>query len=188
MRIPSMVLKKYNPPHALSVNFKTFVYSRLVRQAGIEENEKKRSGLHKAIGETLAVTPIDASRVSPLSVLDSRFGSWKKVCGGGCKPEDGFEGCERVVRDLYPANGTLGVFPENPLVFIIQRGYRQVEGSGRKRNGERESRGWREGVTEKKSWGREGQHWQATRIYPQTSHIGRRLPLSTISRMETAGN
>lgn len=119
MRIPSMVLKKYNPPHALSVNFKTFVYSRLVRQAGIEENEKKRSSLHKAIGETLAVTPIDASRVSPLSVLDSRFGSWKKVCGGGCKPEDGFEGCERVVRGLYPANGTLGVFPENPLVFII---------------------------------------------------------------------
>lgn len=60
-----------------------------------------------------------------------------------------------------------------------------MEGSGRKRDGEGESRGWREGVTEKK---REGQHWQATRIYPQTSHIGRRLPLSTISRMETAGN
>lgn len=59
-----------------------------------------------------------------------------------------------------------------------------MEGSGRKRDGEGESRGWREGVTEK----REGQHWQATRIYPQTSHIGRRLPLSTISRMETAGN
>lgn len=68
------------------------------------------------------------------------------------------------------------------------------EDTGRwKEAGERETekekeRGWREGVTEKKSWGREGQHWQATRIYPQTSHIGRRLPLSTISRMETAGN
>lgn len=119
--IPSMVLKKYNPPHGLSVNFKTFVYSRLVRQAGIEENEKKRkeAASIKRSGRPFAVTPIDASRVSSLSVLDSRFGSWKKVCGGGCKPEDGFEGCERVVRGLYPANGTLGVFPENPLVFII---------------------------------------------------------------------
>lgn len=73
------------------------------------------------------------------------------------------------------------------LLFSEDTG-RKVEGSGRKRNGEGESRGWREGVTEKKSRGREGQHWQATRIYPQTSHIGRRLPSSTISRMETAGN
>lgn len=29
------------------------------------------------------------------------------------------KGAERVVRGLYPANGTLGVFPKNPLVFII---------------------------------------------------------------------